>query len=125
MANTNDGKTNRWVIGVGLTLFIALMGTFLSLVSYAAGESNSALTAAQEANRTAEKVAADLSVHAARQNGEYGSIQSQLGTLRGYHSTLRGEMKDQRAERGEEIKELREMVNELLRQSYSDHASPP
>ena len=130
---TNGGDRS---VGLAMKIVIALvsimMAAFLSLVIYSAGQasaanftSNAAATSANEASDQAAAVAADLSIHSARQNGEYGSINSQLSTLRTYHSTLRGEMKDQRDERGEEIKELREMVNELLRQSYSENTSPP
>jgi hypothetical protein len=90
------------------------MTVFLGLVSMANVTSNAAATTANEASDQAAAVAADLSIHEARQNGSFESIESQLSTLRTYHSTLRGE-----------IKEQRKLLDELLRQSYSDHASPP
>lgn len=102
-------KINKYWLGIP----VALMGVFLGLVLYSAGLANGASQAALEASRLADKVAADLSVHEARQNGALESIKSQLGTLRTYHSTLRGEMKEQRL-----------LLDELLRKSHTNHPGP-
>lgn len=102
-------KINRW----WLVVVLGPMALFLTLVAYSNGLANGANKEALKASRLADKVAADLSVHEARQNGALESIKSQLGTLRTYHSTLRGEMKEQRL-----------LLDELLRKSHTNHPGP-
>ncbi len=102
-------KINRW----WLVLVLGPMALFLTMVGLSIGGALAASDAALEASRLADKVAADLSVHEARQNGALESIKSQLGTLRTYHSTLRGEMKEQRL-----------LLDELLRKSHTNHPGP-
>lgn len=102
-------KINRW----WLVVVLGPMALFLTMVGLSIGAALSASDAALEASRLADKVAADLSVHEARQNGALESIKSQLGTLRTYHSTLRGEMKEQRL-----------LLDELLRKSHPNHPGP-
>jgi len=94
----------------GDTLFrviIAMVGLLIVMVGFSIAGSNRAHEASAEARREATKAQAGLSVHSARQNGSFESIQSQLSTLRTYHSTLRGEMKEQR-----------QLLDELLKSSY-------
>ena len=81
-------------------LMIGLMTLMMVLVGFA-------MAGSREATREATKAQTELSVHAARQNGSFESIQSQLGTLRTYHSTLRAEMKEQR-----------KLLDELLKASH-------
>ena len=88
-------------------LLIGLMALLLVLVGFAMASST-------EAVREATKAQTELSVHAARQNGSFESIQSQLGTLRTYHSTHRGELKDMR----EEMQGHRKLLDELLKASH-------
>ena len=87
-------------------LLIGLMALLLVLVGFAMASST-------EAVREATKAQTELSVHSARQNGSFESIQSQLGTLRTYHSTLRGEMKEQR-----------KLLDELLKASHELPGTP-
>ena len=106
---TPDGN-RKWALPA---ILIGLMSVFLGLVSMANVVSNAAATSANEASGQSAQVAADLTVHEARQNGSFESIDSQLSTLRTYHSTLRGELKEQR-----------KLMDELLRRSYSEHPVP-
>lgn len=88
-------------------ILMALMGVFLALVVYAGGLAAVASGTAYDASRKADKVASDLSVHAARQNGSLESIAASL-------AQLRTDQLDQR-----------KVVDELLRRSYSDHPTSP
>ena len=110
MANSNEKKISKWWLGI----VFAPMALLLSFVAYANGVATSANATAQNACHQVDKMAAELSIHEARQNGSLEAIQSQLSTLRTYHSTLRGEMKEQR-----------KLLDELLRHSYSEHSAAP
>jgi hypothetical protein len=96
----HDGKISRWWLAIP----IGMMGVFMALIVFTAGMATMAGETAHEADQKAQKVANDLSVHAARQNGSFESIKSQL-------STIKVEMQGQR-----------QVLNELLRHSYSEHS---
>jgi hypothetical protein len=83
------------------------MGLFLAISGLAVGLAAGASDAAQEASIEAAKVAADLSIHEARQNGSLESIQSKLSHLEA------GQVKHDKS------------LDELLRRLYSEHPSPP
>lgn len=118
-AATGDRK---WAVPA---ILISLMTVFLGLVSMANVTSNAAATTANEASDQAAQVAADLSIHDARQNGSLEQIQGQLGTLRGYHSTHRGDIAELREDIDVKFAEHRKLLDELLRHSYSEHSPAP
>ena len=100
----HDGALSKW----GWRAALGLMGVFLTLVVFSVGLALGANGAAHEAGRKADKVASDLSVHEARQNGSLQSIQAHLSQL---HT---GQAQQDK------------VLDELLRRSYSGHfISPP
>lgn len=101
-----ESKQGNYATRCTIGVMIALMAVFMSMVVMSMGASSRATEAATRAQT-------ELSVHAAKQNGSFESIQSQLSTLRTYHSTLRGELREQR-----------KLLDELLRKSYEGPATP-
>ena len=89
-----------------MNILMGLMTLLIVLVGISIATGQAASTRAQEAMCEAHQAQTDLKVHAAKQNGSFEAITSQLSTLRTYHSTIRGEMKEQRL-----------LLDELLRKS--------
>ncbi len=99
-------QSDRKSVLTPMNILMGLMSVLIVLVGISIATGQAAAARAQDAMDEAHQAQNDLKVHAAKQNGSFESITSQLSTLRTYHSTLRGEMKEQR-----------KLLDELLRKS--------
>lgn len=98
--------SSRKPVVTPMSVLIGLMVLLCAIMTLSLVAGTTANARAQTAVDEAQQAQTDLSVHTARQNGSFESINSQLSTLRTYHSTLRSEMKEQR-----------KLLDELLRKS--------